>query len=168
MERTVSICSALCLLVGFCNVAATPIAAQVVVMGPQTPVDMYESLCVLQGGVCRYVSECPSGQLTSIKGLCPVQQSQGVECCYTGRRGRREANNSCSGDNFCMPREDCGQLAERQGGCLGESVCCNKISDKPLCRLRGGACFDGRCGKAFRIQGIFEDCAEHETCCRLE
>ncbi|GLG98802.1 Carboxypeptidase inhibitor, partial [Gryllus bimaculatus] len=53
-------------------------------------VEPYESRCVHQGGICRYARDCPKGQLTSTKGLCPEQQKHGVECCYA----RPTSNNT--------------------------------------------------------------------------
>lgn len=41
-----------------------------------------EAPCLKSGGTCLPQIECPVGSLSSEKGLCPSQQSLGVECCH--------------------------------------------------------------------------------------
>ncbi|KOB54641.1 Carboxypeptidase inhibitor [Operophtera brumata] len=42
----------------------------------------FELPCMTFGGKCLPVEECPKGRLLSVKGLCPLQQKEGVECCH--------------------------------------------------------------------------------------
>lgn len=44
-----------------------------------------EAQCLKSGGTCLPSIECPAGNLSAEKGLCPSQQSLGVECCH-GRK----------------------------------------------------------------------------------
>jgi len=44
-----------------------------------------ETPCLKSGGTCLPEIECPVGNLSAEKGLCPNQQSLGVECCH-GRK----------------------------------------------------------------------------------
>lgn len=41
-----------------------------------------EETCVRAGGICLPEKECPTGHLNPERGLCPLQQEAGVECCH--------------------------------------------------------------------------------------
>ncbi|XP_073954874.1 U-scoloptoxin(19)-Sm1a-like [Choristoneura fumiferana] len=42
-----------------------------------------EEPCILQGGLCVHIDDCPTGSLVQLRGvLCPNQASLGAECCY--------------------------------------------------------------------------------------
>lgn len=41
-----------------------------------------EEACALAGGICLPEKECPTGHLSPKRGLCPLQQEAGVECCH--------------------------------------------------------------------------------------
>lgn len=71
-----------------------------------------ERACARQGGLCVQSSDCQSQ--TAIKGLCPENAHQGVECCYevTPPQGLscHQYDGKC--DNLChpsqrMPAKDC-------------------------------------------------------------
>ncbi|KAJ9591310.1 hypothetical protein L9F63_002160, partial [Diploptera punctata] len=42
-----------------------------------------EEPCSKAGGICLPENQCPTGRLSSRRGLCPTQQSAGVECCHS-------------------------------------------------------------------------------------
>lgn len=42
----------------------------------------YEQECLKHGGICMEREKCPPGKLSDIAGLCPIQQAQGVDCCF--------------------------------------------------------------------------------------
>lgn len=44
-----------------------------------------EEQCLRGGGTCLPEIECPHGSLSQQRGLCPMQQKLGVECCH-GRK----------------------------------------------------------------------------------
>jgi hypothetical protein len=41
-----------------------------------------EEACARAGGICLPEKECPIGRLNPKRGLCPLQQEAGVECCH--------------------------------------------------------------------------------------
>ncbi|PZC73602.1 hypothetical protein B5X24_HaOG209047 [Helicoverpa armigera] len=41
----------------------------------------FELPCMVVGGTCARSVACPKGTKVSAKGLCPVQQEHGMECC---------------------------------------------------------------------------------------
>ena len=43
---------------------------------------LMELECGKVGGMCLPASECPEGSLSEPRGLCPKQQSSGIECCH--------------------------------------------------------------------------------------
>ncbi|KAJ0181474.1 hypothetical protein K1T71_003559 [Dendrolimus kikuchii] len=52
--------------------------------------------CTAQGGTCVADNQCPSGKVINVKGLCPVQQPNGVECCTRAPKARIVRNpTSC-------------------------------------------------------------------------
>ncbi|KAJ8877769.1 hypothetical protein PR048_022224 [Dryococelus australis] len=56
-----------------------------------------EEPCAQQGGQCLKADECPEGKLSNATGLCPKQQSLGVECCHGQQR--RNARVGETGDS---------------------------------------------------------------------
>ncbi|KAF4531515.1 hypothetical protein B566_EDAN004111 [Ephemera danica] len=44
-----------------------------------------EEPCLRGGGTCLPEIECPHGKLSDTRGLCPQQQSLGIECCHGPR-----------------------------------------------------------------------------------
>ncbi|RVE47590.1 hypothetical protein evm_007788 [Chilo suppressalis] len=75
-----------------------------------------EEACSQEGGVCTFEADCPDP--TAEKGLCPNQQSQGVECCYglsvKETRCRKRGGECFTKSQYCNPRiiypnaTDCG------------------------------------------------------------
>ncbi|KAJ8735128.1 hypothetical protein PYW08_014378 [Mythimna loreyi] len=41
----------------------------------------FEIPCMIVGGVCARSVACPKGTKVGVRGLCPVQQDLGMECC---------------------------------------------------------------------------------------
>ncbi|CAH0698696.1 unnamed protein product [Spodoptera exigua] len=41
----------------------------------------FELPCMIVGGTCAKPMYCPDGTRVATRGLCPVQQEQGMECC---------------------------------------------------------------------------------------
>lgn len=71
-----------------------------------------ERACARQGGLCVHSSDCQSH--TAIKGLCPENAHQGVECCYevTPPQGLRCHQYDGKCNDWChptqrMPAKDC-------------------------------------------------------------
>ncbi|PSN53306.1 hypothetical protein C0J52_04688 [Blattella germanica] len=52
----------------------------------ESPGPLAEEACSRAGGMCLPESECPAGRLNPKKGLCPMQQSAGIECCHSLQR----------------------------------------------------------------------------------
>ncbi|KAL4706093.1 hypothetical protein ACJJTC_017873 [Scirpophaga incertulas] len=60
-----------------------------------------EDPCSQEGGMCTFAEDCDNPAET---GLCPKQQSQGVECCY-GVSNKEKRCRKLGGEcmNYCNP-----------------------------------------------------------------
>ncbi|XP_022828369.1 uncharacterized protein LOC111357791 [Spodoptera litura] len=77
----------------------------------------FELPCMIVGGTCAKPMYCPDGTRVGTKGLCPVQQEQGMECCRpsSGDITCHSKGGECVSDHYKCPRllrvkeaNDCG------------------------------------------------------------
>ncbi|XP_068210731.1 U-scoloptoxin(19)-Tl1a-like [Palaemon carinicauda] len=83
-----------------------------------------EEPCSSQGGNCALEDSCPEEDRFPEKGLCPMQQSQGVECC---RRVPLNVRDCKKRGGFCILEADCKANAQEAffGVCPDlDHVCC--------------------------------------------
>ncbi|XP_064087681.1 U-scoloptoxin(19)-Tl1a-like [Macrobrachium nipponense] len=81
-----------------------------------------EHLCSREGGICGLESFCPPEDQFAEKGLCPKQQSKGVECCKTVPL---DIKNCQKRGGECMSEDQCGSSPkEPLGECPANQVCC--------------------------------------------
>ncbi|KAM3955396.1 U-scoloptoxin(19)-Sm1a [Aphomia sociella] len=83
-----------------------------------------EAPCSSAGGICTIAEDCPEGQLTEETGLCPEQQSDGVECCY-GVSVKETRCRKLGGTCFA-PEEPCNRnlTAPKATDCPADYKCC--------------------------------------------
>ncbi|KAJ0181473.1 hypothetical protein K1T71_003558 [Dendrolimus kikuchii] len=82
-----------------------------------------EQPCLEDGGICVIEADCPTGNLVKRKGLCPEQQSMGVECCY----GISVKETRCEKrGGHCVPSSQCNPslVTERATNCKENEKCC--------------------------------------------
>ncbi|CAH0600155.1 unnamed protein product [Chrysodeixis includens] len=80
-----------------------------------------ESPCLFEGGMCVIANDCPEGWRTG-PGLCPMQQSRGVECCY----GVSMKETRCrKRGGVCLPECVSSQVYRQATGCPEDTVCCS-------------------------------------------
>ncbi|KAF9803181.1 hypothetical protein SFRURICE_018332 [Spodoptera frugiperda] len=77
----------------------------------------FELPCMIVGGTCAKPMYCPDGTRVGTKGLCPVQQPQGMECCRPSTHDItcHSKGGECVSDHYKCPRllrvkeaNDCG------------------------------------------------------------
>ncbi|XP_045104595.1 U-scoloptoxin(19)-Sm1a-like [Portunus trituberculatus] len=78
-----------------------------------------EAGCLLEGGECSLVSQCPKP--FRLPGLCPDQQARGIDCCRTAT-----SDYDCRKQwGICLPTESCGNLPkDPHAPCPANQVCC--------------------------------------------
>ncbi|XP_063866323.1 U-scoloptoxin(19)-Sm1a-like [Scylla paramamosain] len=78
-----------------------------------------EPACLMEGGECTLVSQCPKPLL--LHDLCPVQQARGVECCLTDI-----SDYDCRKQwGICLPTETCASFPkDPDAPCPANKVCC--------------------------------------------
>lgn len=82
-----------------------------------------EKACARAGGMCLPKKECPTGQLNPTRGLCPLQQEAGVECCH----GLSILERRCSKrGGECTPKTRCGRELwdDHAEDCSQNEACC--------------------------------------------
>lgn len=81
-----------------------------------------EDACFRQGGICGLESFCPSENQFTEKGLCPLQQSKGVECCRSVPLNIRDCRKR---GGECLSEKECGRAPrEAFGVCPPDQICC--------------------------------------------
>nr|XP_026484604.1 uncharacterized protein LOC113392401 [Vanessa tameamea] len=63
-------------------VVSCSLILDVVVSYESEELSNYELPCITFGGICVHTDDCPKDKHSEIKGLCPLQQKSGVECCH--------------------------------------------------------------------------------------
>ncbi|XP_049887924.1 U-scoloptoxin(19)-Sm1a [Pectinophora gossypiella] len=80
--------------------------------------------CTTQGGICVRAFDCPEGKLDRVKGLCPLQQRNNVECCH----GVALSETRCrKNGGECMPatsRCPDSLVFQRATDCEKDHKCC--------------------------------------------
>ncbi|KPJ18376.1 hypothetical protein RR48_01174 [Papilio machaon] len=88
------------------------------------PSTMNELPCLAIGGNCLSINMCPEDRRSLGKGLCPVQEQQGIECCDL----RSLTGEACAKEGgVCVSRyEDCEEkITFFEGGdCSINEKCC--------------------------------------------
>ncbi|XP_066941165.1 uncharacterized protein [Macrobrachium rosenbergii] len=81
-----------------------------------------EEPCSSEGGICGLESYCPAQDRFPEKGLCPMQQEKGVECCRIVPLNLRDCRRR---GGECLTPEACGRsIREPSGVCAEGEVCC--------------------------------------------
>ncbi|XP_075978279.1 uncharacterized protein LOC142977981 isoform X2 [Anticarsia gemmatalis] len=87
--------------------------------------DLFAELpCLSIGGYCEKVGQCPKKSHEVPKGLCPVQQKDGVECCKPQRpmvRCRQRGGDCVSTSEFTCPDF---LIVKEAFDCKQDEVCC--------------------------------------------
>ncbi|XP_013148531.1 PREDICTED: uncharacterized protein LOC106111105 [Papilio polytes] len=80
--------------------------------------------CLAIGGNCLNINTCPEERRSLVKGLCPMQEQHGIECCDL----RSVTGESCAKEGGkCVPRySDCEEkITFFEGGdCSINEKCC--------------------------------------------
>ncbi|XP_059049518.1 carboxypeptidase inhibitor-like [Achroia grisella] len=91
--------------------------------------DLFNELpCLSFGGKCVHESDCPEIRRTQVTGLCPIQQQDNVECCYSDNKRNSKSANSCrrSGGECISKTSQCPEfLLHREAtDCSEDENCC--------------------------------------------
>ncbi|XP_050355726.1 U-scoloptoxin(19)-Sm1a-like [Nymphalis io] len=106
-------------------VVLSSLILDVVVSYDSEGISNLELPCLTFGGICVHTDDCPKDKQSEIKGLCPMQQKSGFECCHALPKSETRCSKhggDCSAKNQLSCPED---LTYREAtDCTDDEVCC--------------------------------------------
>ncbi|KAJ8733628.1 hypothetical protein PYW07_014179 [Mythimna separata] len=83
----------------------------------------FELPCMAVGGICARSVACPEGTKVGVRGLCPVQQDLGMECCRPPKniKCKTKGGKCLATYDFSCPRA---LKIEDANDCSSDEVCC--------------------------------------------